>query len=212
MSFGTARRRSNAPSHILLAMLLAATAGCASFSTLLHTNWSENYALDAYGATANHEALIDGKPTTVASTPVKADPREFVVQFPEPKRVRRIRIVNHNLYRFTVSYWDAERSDWQVVKTVWQRRDVDSFERSIQPLFTITGINFVTDRIRIAVSRTVEDQIVNKLAPDPSDKILDHVQRTVGGTWMEFWRVIVESPARVREVEVYGVLPRETKS
>jgi len=182
--------------------------GCARLSSWATTNWSENYALDVNGGVANMPELNDGKITTIASTRPKADPREFVIEFPEPKRIRRVRIVNQNLYRFSLSYWDAQRSEWRVIRTVWQRRDVDSYERSIEPVFDFTHLNVLTDKIKITVTRTVEDQIVNKVAPVPGDKIIEHVRRTIAGTWVEFWRVIVESPARVREVEVYGVLSK----
>jgi hypothetical protein len=193
---------------VCLAAALVVATGCALLSPLVTTNWSENYALDANGGVANVPELNDGKTTTVANTHPKSDPREFVIEFPEPKQVRRIRIANQNLYRFSISYWDEARSEWRVLRTVWQRRDVDSYERSIQPVFDFTHINLSTTKIKITVTRTVEDRIVNKVAPVPGDKIIEHVQRTIAGTWVEFWRVIVESPARVREVEVYGVLPK----
>lgn len=194
--------------RIWLAGAVLTWTGCATLSSWMTTNWSENYALAVNGGVANVPELNDGQTSTVASTPPKSDPREFLIEFPEKKQIRRIRIVNQNLYRFTVSYWDLERSEWRALRTVWQRRDVDSYERSIQPIFDFTRINVHTDKIKITVTRTVEDQIVNKVAPVPGDKILEHVRRTIAGTWVEFWRVIVESPARVREVEIYGVLPR----
>lgn len=179
--------------------------GCAHLSRL-ETRWTENYALDA---TVNAEGLNDGKTNTVASTPLKADPREFIIEFPEPRRVQRIRLVNANLYRFSVAYWDMERKEWKAIQTVVQRRDVEGKERRVQPLFEFTHFNVETNKIRVEVTRTVDDLIVSKVAPNPDDKILERVRTVVGKSWIEYYRVILESPAQIRELEIYGVLPRK---
>ncbi|GIX05704.1 MAG: hypothetical protein KatS3mg115_0107 [Candidatus Poribacteria bacterium] len=179
--------------------------GCAQLEPLLTTNWTENFALADLGTRATDPAIIDGNPETVGQTPPQADPRIFLIEFPEPKTVRRIRILNDNLYRFRVEYWDTRRGDWRTLKTVWQRRDVEGDERIVQPIYDIRGINFTTDKIRLVVTRTVDDRIVAKVAPDRDDKILDHVRQVIGNTWVEYYKIIVELPARVREVEVYGV-------
>jgi hypothetical protein len=186
-------------------VLSSLLAGCTAVSSFVSPNWSENYALSIYGTKASDARMIDGNVATIASTPRDADPREFVVELPAPRRIRRIRVVNENLYRFSVAYWNAERAEWRTLKTVWQRRDAQGIERVIQPVYAITGLNVVTDKIRIVATRTVDDVIVSKVAPDPGDKILDHVRRAAGGTWVEYYRIIAESTARVREVEIYGV-------
>ena len=188
------------------ALAVAATVvGCANLSSLLTTEWSEHYALASTGTEATHPYLNDGKLSTVAETRNLADPREFVLQLDKPRRVRRITLKNDNLYRFSVKYWDAKREIWRDVKTVRQRRDVEGAERVIQPAFDFGGINFETDRILIDVTRTVDDIIITKSAPDPNDKVIEHGWREIGGRQREYFRILIERPARVREVEVFGI-------
>ncbi len=188
------------------ALTVAVTAGgCASLSALLTTEWSENYALASTGSEATHPYLNDGKLSTVAETRNLADPREFVLQLDQPRRIRRIALKNDNLYRFSIEYWDAKREIWRDVATVRQRRDVEGAERIIQPAFDFGGINFETDRIRIDVTRTVDDIIITKSAPEPNDKVIEHGWREIGGRQREYFRILIERPGRVREVEVYGI-------
>ncbi len=188
-----------------LAFVVAVVGGCARMSSLLTTNWSENYAEAATGSEASHPYLNDGKVSTVAETPDRADPREFILKFDGERQVRRIRLTNDNLYRFSVSYWDERREDWRDVATVRQRRDVEGAERIIQPMFDFGSINFRTDRIRIDVTRTVDDVIVTKAAPGPNDRVIEHGWQNIGGRQREYFRILIERPARVREVEVYGL-------
>ena len=199
---GGLRRTGAVVAAIAIVVLVS---GCAELSTWMTTNWSENYARADYGTRATHPALIDGKIATVAQTPPRADPRELEIEFPELRRIRRIRIINENLYRFRLDYWDEKRDDWRTLKTVWQRRDVEGEERVIQPIFDFKGINIETRRLRIVATRTVDDRIVAKTVPAPDDKVLDRVRQVVAGTWIEYYKIIVEAPARVREVEVYGI-------
>lgn len=180
--------------------------GCGNLSSLMTTEWSENYALSSLGAEASHPALNDGNVETVAVTPLKDDPRVLTIRLAEPKQIRRVLITNDNLYYFSVDYWDTARDEWRTLKSVWQRRDVEGHERVVQPLFDITHVNFETDRIRLTVARTVDDVIVSKVVPEPDDKIVNRIRKVVAGSWLEYYRVWVESPARVREVQLFGVL------
>ncbi len=191
----------------LVAALAAVTVsmGCARMSSLLTTTWSENYADARTGSEASHPYLNDGKVSTVAATPAKAEPREFILKFDGERQVRRIRLTNENLYRFSVAYWDQRREEWRDVETVRQRRDVEGAERVIQPMFLFGGINFRTDRIRIKVTRTVDDTIVTKAAPGPNDKVIEHGWQNIGGRQREYFRILIERPALIREVEVYGI-------
>jgi hypothetical protein len=190
---------------VFAAVALAGVVGCASLSSLLSTTWSENYARASEGGEGSHPYLNDGKLSTVAETPYLADPREFIVKFAGLRRVRRIRLTNDNLYRFSIAYWDTKREDWREVESIRQRRDVEGAERVIQPFFEFTGINFETDRIRIDVTRTVDDTIITKRAPEPNDKIIEHGYTDMGGRQVEYFRVLIESPARVQEFQVYGI-------
>ena len=130
---------------------------------------------------------------------------KIILKFDGERQVRRIRLTNDNLYRFSVSYWDERREDWRDVATVRQRRDVEGAERIIQPMFDFGSINFRTDRIRIDVTRTVDDVIVTKAAPGPNDRVIEHGWQNIGGRQREYFRILIERPARVREVEVYGL-------
>lgn len=186
-------------------LALAFAVGCAGLSALLTTTWSDNYARASAGGEGTHPYLNDGKLSTVAETPNRADPREFIIQFDAPRRVRRIKLANDNLYRFRLEYWDAKREGWREIETIRQRRDVEGAERIVQPRFEFTGINFETDRIRVDVTRTVDDVIVTKAAPEPNDTIIEHGWSEIGGRQREYFRVLIERPARVREVEVYGI-------
>ncbi len=183
--------------------LMACCAGCAS---LVHTEWSENYALSELGAAANHPYLNDGKFSTVAETRPK-EPREFILQFPEVKRIRRIKIENDNLHRFRVDYWDPQREMWENLETVRQRRHVEGIARQIQPRFDIRNINIQTDRLRVTASRTADDIIITKLAPEPGDIIIDYHRDIVAGRLIEYYRIIIESPARLREIQAFGIQP-----
>jgi hypothetical protein len=185
--------------------VVATTFGCAGMSSLLTTSWSENYANADTGSQASHPYLNDGKLSTVAMTPNRADPREFILKFDGERQVRRIKLTNDNLYRFKVAYWDGRREIWRDVQTVRQRRDVEGAERVIQPLFVFGKLNFRTDRIRIEVTRTVDDIIVTKSAPGPNDTVIEHGFQNISGRQREYFRILIESPARVREVEVYGI-------
>ncbi len=197
--------------HVTLAGLacglLLAAWGCADLRSFITTEWSENYALSSLGSEASHPALNDGNVETVGETPVKARPRELTILLPEPRRIRRILITNDNLYYFSIDYWDASREQWRTLKQVWQRRDVEGRDRVVQPIFEVTRVNFETDRIRLRVTRTVDDIIVSKVVPAPDDKIVDRIRKVVAGSWVEYYRVWIESPARVREIQLFGVLP-----
>ena len=93
-----------------------------------------------------------------------------------------------------------------------QRRGVG--DQRAQPKFVIDRLNFKTDTIRIKVSRTVDDRVISKpiAALHPDDMpIVDHIRRTIGGRYVEYFRVIAPSLAAVNEIEVYH-LPNERQS
>lgn len=190
----------------LIGAALALTACCAGCASLIHTEWSDNYALSELGAAANHPYLNDGKFSTVAETHPK-EPREFTLQFPEVKRIRRIKIENDNLHRFRIDYWDPRREKWETLETVWQRRDVEGLERQIQPRFDIRNINIQTDKLRVTASRTADDRIITKPAPEPGDIVIDHRRDVVAGRLLEYYRIIIESTARLREIQAFGIQP-----
>ena len=176
--------------------------GCV-WSSVLSTEWSENIALVSFGTQATHPALNDGKRDTTASATLRNKERVFALKFDSIKPVRRIIIHNQNLFRFDVEYRDTKASQptWKNAHSVRQRRGVG--DQRAQPKFVIDRLNFKTDIIRIKVSRTVDDRVISKPIADPDDMIVDHIRRTVGGRYIEYFRVIAPSIAEVNEIEVY---------
>jgi len=182
------------------------TSSC-MWAPLLTTNWSENYALDGNGGKSETPAINDGKPSTIAYSSAER-PRHLIVQLSEPKKVRKVVIYNYNLFYFDLQYWDSNKMEWKTSQTVRQRRDargVDS--KMIQPKYDFGLLNFTTDKIRINVIRTVDDDVVSKERPAQDDIIVNRIRKFILGRFVEYYRVLVEKPAGVREVEVYGVLP-----
>jgi len=182
------------------------TSSC-MWTPILTTNWSENYALDANGGKSETPAINDGKFDTVAFSSAER-PRHFIIQFAEPQKIRRIVIHNYNLFYFEIQYWDSSKMEWKTFQTVLQRRDVKGVDsKMIQPKYEFGSLSFMTDKIRINVTRTVDDDVVSKERPTQDDIIVNRIRKFVMGRFVEYYRVLVEKPAGVREIEVYGVLP-----
>ena len=176
--------------------------GCV-WSSVLSTEWSENIALTSFGTQATHPALNDGKRDTIATARLMNRERVFEIKFDSIRPVRRIIIHNHNLFRFDVDYRDTKTTEltWKNAHSVRQRRGVG--DQRAQPKFVIDRLNFKTDIVRIKVTRTVDDRVISKPVADPGDMIVDHIRRTVGGRYVEYFRVIAPSIAEVNEIEVY---------
>lgn len=176
--------------------------GCV-WSSILSTEWSENIALATVGTQATHPALNDGRLDTVATTAIKNKERVFALKFDSIKPVRRIIIYNQNLFRFDVDYRDTKVSEltWKHAHSVRQRRDVG--DQRTQSKYVIDRLNFKTDMIRISVSRTIDDQVISKMQVGPDDMIVDHIRRTIGGRYVEYYRVMAPAIAAVSEIEVY---------
>ena len=182
------------------------TSSC-MWAPILTTNWSVNYALDTNGGRSETPAINDGKLDTVGYSSAKR-PRHFIVQLAEPKKIRKIVIHNYNLFYFELQYWDSSNMEWKTFQTVRQRRDAKGVDsKMIQPKFEFGRLNFMTDKIRISVTRTVDDDIVSKERPSQDDIIINRIRKFVMGRFVEYYRVLVEKSAGVREIEVYGVLP-----
>jgi len=172
---------------------------------VLETKWSENYALASNGGISEDANINDAKLGTIAHTP-KGKPRRFVIKLAEPKRIRKLVVYNYNLFRFNLQYWDMENMEWKTFHEVRQRRNIVGMDsKIIQPKYEVGRLNFVTDRIRIDVSRTVDDESVMKKKPDKDDKILDRTRTTIGGRYIEYYKILKERPAGVREIEIYGL-------
>ena len=137
---------------------------------VLSTQYSENIASAAYGTQANHPGMNDGSLETLATLPAQNE-RNFIIQFAEVHPVRKIVIHNSNLFRFEMGYLNPETDEWETFHTVIQRRNIGD-ERA-QPLFVFDRLNFRTKMIRVAVTRTVDDVIINKIMAEPGDKVID---------------------------------------
>lgn len=175
------------------------------WAPMLTTNWSENYALADNGGKSDDPAINDGKLDSIAFSSQKR-PRYFIIQFGEPKKVRRIVIHNYNLFRFEAQYWDNKRMEWKTFHTVRQRRDVETIQsKTVQPKYEIGRINFTTDKIRINVTRTVDDDVLSKKTLDKDDIVINRIRRYIAGRFVEYYRVLDEKAAGLREVEVYGL-------
>jgi len=169
------------------------------FASVLSTQYSENIAGANYGTEANHPGLNDGNLETVATIPAKND-RNFVVRFAEVHPVRKIVIHNENLFRFQMDYLNPETGEWENFHSVIQRRNLEG--KRAQSQFIIDRLNFRTQMIRITVTRTVDDIVVNKFVTGPGDKVVNQ-RKTMAGQYLPHYRVVRPSIAQIREIEVY---------
>ncbi|MYC74848.1 hypothetical protein F4X10_03620 [Candidatus Poribacteria bacterium] len=166
---------------------------------VLSTQYSENIASAAYGTEANHPGINDGNLQTLATLPARNE-RNFIINFAEVHPVRKIIIHNVNLFRFEMDYLNPETDEWETFHTVIQRRNIGD-ERA-QPEFVFDRLNFQTKMIRVAVTRTVDDVIVNKIVAEPGDKVVDR-RTTLVGQYYPHYRVMQPAAAQIREIEVY---------
>ena len=166
---------------------------------LLSTQYSANIASATYGTEANHPGMNDGNLKTLATLPAEND-RNFIIRFTDVHPVRKIVIHNGNLFRFEMEYLSEETGDWETFDTVIQRRNVGD-ERA-QAEFVFDRLNFQTKMIRIVVTRTVDDAVVNKIIAEPGDKVVNQ-RTTLAGQYYPHFRVIEPSVAQIREIEVY---------
>ncbi len=166
---------------------------------VLSTQYSENIASAAYGTEANHPGMNDGNLETLATLPGQND-RNFIIRFTETHPVRKIVLHNGNLFRFEMHYLNEESGEWETFDTIIQRRNVGD-ERA-QAEFIFDRLDFETKMIRVAVTRTVDDVIVNKVIAQPGDRIVDR-RTTLMGQYYPHYRVIEPAAAQIREIEVY---------
>ena len=166
---------------------------------VLSTQYSENIASAAYGTEANHPGVNDGNLETLATLPAQNE-RNFIIRFADIHPVRKIVIHNGNLFRFEMDYLNDETGKWETFDTVVQRRNVGD-ERA-QAEFIFDRLNFQTKMIRVTVTRTVDDAVINKITAEPGDKIVDR-RTTLAGRYFPHYRVMQPSIAQIREIEIY---------
>ena len=171
---------------------------------MLSTEYSANIASAAYGTEANHPGINDGNLKTLATLPAENE-RNFIIRFAEVHPVRKIVIHNGNLFRFQMEYLNAETDVWEVFDTVVQRRNVGD-ERA-QPEYVFDRLNFRTKMIRIVVTRTVDDAVVNKVVTEPGDKVINQ-RTTIAGRYYPHFRVMEPAVAQIREIEIYHLLEK----
>ena len=166
---------------------------------MLSTQYSANIASATYGTEANHPGMNDGNLETLATLPAQNE-RYFIIRFADIHPVRKIIIHNGNLFRFEMHYLDEETGKWETFHTIVQRRNVG--DDMAQAEYTFDRLNFRTKMIRIAVTRTVDDIIVNKLTTEPGDKVINR-RTTLAGRYYPHFRVMQPSIAQIREIEIY---------
>lgn len=166
---------------------------------MLSTQYSENIASAIYGTEANHPGMNDGNLETLATLPAQNE-RNFIIRFTDTHPVRKIVIHNGNLFRFEMHYLDEETDKWETFHTVVQRRNVG--DDRAQAEYVFDRLNFRTKMLRIAVTRTVDDIIVNKLTTEPGDKVINR-RTTLAGRYYPHFRVMQPSIAQIREIEIY---------
>lgn len=172
--------------------------GC-QLAHILSTQYSDNIAIANYGTEANHPGLNDGNLQTVATLPAQNE-RNFVIRFADIHPVRKIIIHNGNLFRFQMESLNPETNKWETFHSVTQRRNLEG--KRAQPTFVIDRLNLQTQMIRIAVTRTVDDIVVNKVVTDPGDKVVNR-RMTMGSQYFPHYRVVRPSKAQIREIEIY---------
>ena len=185
-------------------LLLCLSLNACRLAAILSTQYSENIAQANYGTEANHAGLNDGNLETIATIPASNE-RYFVIRFTEVKPVRKIILHNGNLFRFKMDYLKPETDEWETFHSVIQRRNLQG--KSSQGMYVFDRLNFKTKMIRITVTRTADDIVINKLEPDPGDKVVDKRQ-TMFDQYHPHYRVVRPSIAQVREIEVYHLLKK----
>ncbi len=183
---------------LMLSVALALISGC-MWAPLLQNPQETNIAPTARST----DPLINDNQYDTIGTTQEGKPRVFVLQFPQKVRVHKIIIHNYNLFRFRLDAWDDRNMRWKTLKTVKQRRDVTGEDRLAQPKYEFPRLNVTTDKLRIAVSRTVDDSVIPKATVTPEDKILN-VETSSAYRLGYYYRVLVEATAQIREVQVYG--------
>ena len=166
---------------------------------VLSTQYSQNIAQASYGTESNHPGMNDGNLETLATLPAENE-RNFVIRFADIHPVRKIVVHNGNLFRFEMQYLNDETGEWETFDTIIQRRNIGD-ERA-QAEFVFDRLNFQTRMIRIVVTRTVDDVIVNKMIAEPDDKIVDQ-RKTLAGFYYPHYRVMQPAIAQIREIEIY---------
>ena len=189
------------PTTICLLFLCLSLSAC-RLAEVLTTQYSENIAQVNYGTEANHPGLNDGNLETIATIPATNE-RYFVIRFAEVKPVRKIVVHNGNLFRFKMEYLNPETDEWEIFHSVIQRRNLQG--KAAQGMYVFDRLNFNTQMIRITVTRTVDDIVINKLEPEPGDRIVNQRQ-TIFDQYQPHYRVIRPSIAQVREIEVYHLV------
>ncbi len=193
------RQRAHQSAGLLCLLAICLQLNACRIAEVLSTQYSENIALTNYGTESNHPGLNDGNIETLATLPAKNE-RNFVIRFSEIRPVRKIIIHNGNLFRFEMQYLNGETGQWEKFDSIIQRRNLDG--ASAQPMFIFDRLDFQTQMLRVNVTRTVDDIIVNKILTQPGDKVVSR-RTTLAGEYYPHYRVIQPAIAQIREIEVY---------
>jgi hypothetical protein len=194
--------------------LLYLSACSTQLNEIFSTQLTENYALASNGAIASDPSINDGKASTFGHS--QGEEREFVIDFDQERHVRKVIIINDNLFRFALQYWDdnrlgptGQRGTWRTAYEVRQRGGTEPGSEVVVPKFEIRT-NFKSKKVRVIVSRSIDDKTVGKYSVDQDDKVVDRrMSRNLFGQMVVVYRVLVEAPAKIWEIEAYGLVKRE---
>ncbi len=196
----------------IIILTAAVILGCTS--KFLSENWSENFALSTFNASAIPPEINDGNLNTLGVT--EHPKREYTIILPEVRKINRIVVYSGNVISYEIFCWNADDKKWVSISGMGRSKGrqkvyTDRYKLSI-PRFD-HRINFETDRIKLIVDRTNNDGVVTTRKPDKNDKILnyrtEYIQMGRDRVRIELYDVFKFSKATIREIEIYSQLQNQ---
>lgn len=178
-------------------------------SKFLAENWSQNFALSSFNASAIPPEINDGNLDTFGVT--EYPKREYTIILPEIKKINRIVVYSGNVISYEIFCWNVDNKKWVSVSGMGRAKGKhkvynDRYKLSI-PRFD-HRINFETDKIKLVVDRTNKDGVVTTRKPDKNDKIInyrtEYIQMGRDRVRIELYDVFKFSYATIREIEIYS--------
>lgn len=184
-------------------------------SKFLSENWSQNFALSTFNASAMPQEINDGNLDSLGIT--EYPKREYTIILPEVRKINRIVVYSGNVISYEIFCWNVDNKKWVSVSGMGRAKGkqkvyTDRYKLSI-PRFD-HRINFETDKIKLVVDRTNNDGVVTTRKPDKNDKILnyrtEYIQMGRDRVRIELYDVYKFSKATIREIEIYSQQSQRT--
>lgn len=197
---------------ILSALIIIIILGCTN--KFLSENWSENFALTKYNASAMPSEINDGDFNTLGVT--EYPKREYTIVLPEVRKINRIVVYSGNVISYDIFCWNADTKKWVSVSGMGRSKGkekvyTDRYKLSI-PRFD-HRINFETDKIKLVVDRTNDDGIVTTRKPDKNDRIINYRTEYIrigrDRVKVELYDVFKFSKATIREIQIYSYVQNQ---